>query len=204
MELPLILGINMTHTMEMVVYALVGIGFGFFLERGGFGNSRVIAGVFYGRSMRVVQVIFTAIVTAMLGLYFLDALGIMPLGNIGILPTIFYPQLIGGLIFGVGFMIGGYCPGTSVVATVSGKVDAWFFVGGIFVGASIFTISYGGSLQKFHNSSKWGRVLLQDYFHVSSGIMVLLVTLMALGFFYAAKRIHQWTVNKYALGEDDL
>lgn len=188
MEGPLVLSTNMSHATQMVIALLVGVGFGFSLERGGFGRADNMAAIFYGRDFRVMRVMFTAILTAMIGLYFLDVIGFMPLGNIGLLPTYLLPQLVGGLMLGAGFIIGGYCPGTSIVATMSGKIDGLFFLGGIFLGGLVVVVSYDW-VASFHRSTHLGRILLHEYFGLSSGVMVLIVMLFALGAFYATGHI---------------
>ncbi|MFH1812491.1 MAG: YeeE/YedE thiosulfate transporter family protein [Pseudomonadota bacterium] len=190
MEFPLVIGLHMDHATELVVAVLVGVGFGFSLERGGFGRADNMAAIFYGRDFRVMRVMFTAIVTAMLGLYFLDLAGVMPIGNIGLLPTYLVPQLVGGLLLGAGFVIGGYCPGTSIVASMSGKIDALFFVGGLFAGTLLFTMGYS-AIEKFHGSTFLGRVLLHEYLGIPSGVMVLAVALFAVGALYAVARIER-------------
>lgn len=185
---PLVLSLNLGHAAQMIAAVLTGIGFGFALERAGFGRADNLASVFYGRDFRVLRVMFTAIITAMIGLYFLDLVGFMKIGDIGLLPTYLLPQLVGGLLLGFGFIIGGYCPGTSFVAAVSGKFDAWFFLAGVPLGSAAFTLSYD-SLAKFHNSTSMGRVLLHEYFGIPSGPMVLAVALMAVGAFWATSKI---------------
>ena len=188
MQGPLALAWNTGHGTDMIAGMLSGIGFGFVLERAGFGRSDRLAAVFYGRDFRVLRVMFTAIVTAMVGLYLLDLRGWMPLSNIGILPTYLVAQLIGGLLLGAGFIIGGYCPGTSLVGIASGKVDAMLFAGGILAGSFAFIVSYD-VFEPLHHKTAWGRVLLHEYFHLPSGIMVLLVSLFAVGAFWATGRI---------------
>jgi hypothetical protein len=118
----------------MVASVLVGMGFGFALERAGFGTARNLAAIFYGRDFRVLRVMFTAIVTAMVGVYFLDLAGAVPLSTLGILDTFPAAQAVGGFLVGAGFIVGGYCPGTSLVGAVSGKLDALLFIGGLLVG----------------------------------------------------------------------
>lgn len=188
MQAPFALSMNLSPATDMVVGLLTGIGFGFFLERGGFGRADRLAAIFYGRDFRVMRVMFTAIVTAMVGVYGLDLVGFMPLGNLGVLPTYVLPQLLGGLLLGVGFIVGGYCPGTSIVGTASGKVDAAFFLGGLFGGSLLFTVGYD-LVAGFHESTAMGRVLLHEYFGIGSGPMVLGVVLFALGAFYAVGKI---------------
>lgn len=188
MEGPLSVVLNFGHATEMTVSLFVGIGFGFVLERAGFGRADNLAAIFYGRDFRVLRVMFTAILTGMLGLYFLDVLGILPLYSIGILGTYLVPQLVGGLLLGAGFIIGGYCPGTSIVAAVSGKIDGLLFVAGIGFGSFLFTLNYNG-LQGFHNSTAMGRLLLGEYFGIPSGVMVFLVAVMAVGAFLVAGKV---------------
>jgi len=84
--------------------------------------------------MRVLKVMFSAIVTAMIGIYFLSVIGFMDLSLIYVSNTYIIPQVLGGLILGVGFVIGGYCPGTSMVAFSTGKIDGFVYVLGLFAG----------------------------------------------------------------------
>jgi len=185
---PLSVVLRFSHATEMLVALLVGFGFGFVLERAGFGRADRLAAIFYGRDFRVMRVMFTAIVTAMLGLYFFDLVGFLPLASIGVLDTYLWPHFLGGLLLGAGFIIGGYCPGTSVVAAVSGKIDAVLFMFGIAVGSGVFTLAWD-DLAPLANSSARGRLLLQDLFGVPSGIMVFAVTLFAVGAFVLVARI---------------
>ncbi|MBW1881059.1 MAG: YeeE/YedE family protein, partial [Deltaproteobacteria bacterium] len=99
----------------LVVFTLVGVAFGFVLERAGFGQAPILAAQFYGTDMRVLKVMFTAIVTALLGLTLFSGLGILDLSLVQVTPTYLWPALIGGLLLGVGFVVSGYCPGTAVV-----------------------------------------------------------------------------------------
>jgi uncharacterized membrane protein YedE/YeeE len=97
----------------------IGVAFGFVLERAGLGSAVKLAGQFYLRDLTVFKVMFTAIVTALAGLALLDLLGAVETGAIALPETFLLPQLAGGLIFGVGFVVGGYCPGTGCVGMVS-------------------------------------------------------------------------------------
>jgi uncharacterized protein len=138
----------------------------------------------------VLRVMFTAIVTCMLGLYFLDLFGVLPLGSIGILDTYLPSQLAGGLLLGAGFIIGGYCPGTSIVASASGKIDGLVFVVGLIAGSTIFTVGYD-ALAGFHKQGAWGRVLISDFLHLPTGVVVFGVTVFALVAFWAVKHIER-------------
>ena len=98
----------------------IGFAFGWFLERGGLGNARKLAGQFYLTDLTVFKVMFSAIVTAALGVFWSERIGLLDLSQVAVPPTFIMPQLIGGLVFGVGFITGGLCPGTSCVAAASG------------------------------------------------------------------------------------
>ncbi len=196
MDGPLSIVLNFSHATEMMVSVLVGIGFGVSLEKAGFGRADNLASIFYARDFRVLRVMFSAIVTGMIGLYFLDLTGILPIYSIGLLDTYLLPQLLGGLLLGAGFIIGGYCPGTSIVATASGKLDAVFFLGGLFLGTMAFTLGYG-NLQAFHTANPMGRVLLHEFFGVPAGVMVFAVALMAVGMFWGAGRLETFVNARF-------
>lgn len=188
MDAPLSVVFKFSHPTEMLVAVLVGMGFGFVLERAGFGRSDNLVSVFYARDFRVLRVMFTAIVTAMTGLYFLDLAGWLPISSIGLLDTYLLGQLAGGALVGFGFIVGGYCPGTSLVAAASGKIDGLLFMGGILVGSAAFTLG-NDTFAPLANAGAKGRVLLHEYFHVSSGVMVFAVALFAVGAFWAVSKI---------------
>ena len=116
--------------VSLILAAVIGVGFGFFLERAGFGSSRKLAAQFYFTDMAVFKVMFSAIVTAMLGLFYLSWAGLVDISMVYVSPTYLLPQLIGGLVLGLGFIVGGYCPGTSVVGMSTGRLDAFAFGGG--------------------------------------------------------------------------
>lgn len=170
---------------SLIVACVIGIGFGFFLEQAGFGSAKKLTDQFYFKDMAVFRVMFTAIVTAMLGLFYLAAAGWVDLSLVYIQPTYLWPQIVGGLLLGVGFVVGGYCPGTSVVAMATGKVDALVNIAGIFAG--IFLIGeLWPSITGFAESSALGRLTLPEVFHLPAGLVVLLVVLMAVGGFWGA------------------
>lgn len=130
----------LTSTIEFSTFASLGLavvlgaGFGFCLERAGFGSARKLTAVFYLYDMAVVKVMFTAIVTAMAGLFVLSAAGLMDLSELYLEPTNLAAQGLGGLVFGVGFMVGGYCPGTSMAALATGRKDGFAFALGMLAG----------------------------------------------------------------------
>lgn len=164
---------------------LIGIGMGFFLERAGFGSAIKLVGQFYLHDMAVFKVMFTAIVTAMAGIFLLSSTGFLDLGQVAMVGTFVWPQVIGGLILGVGFVVGGYCPGTSIVASATGKLDGMFSVAGILTGMFVFGEMFP-AVQGFMDSSPLGKQTLYGYFNIPYGVVVLLVMAMAGGGFWGA------------------
>jgi len=179
--------------VSLIVAFIIGIGFGFFLERAGFGNSKKLAMQFYFRDFAVLKVMFTAIVTAMLGAYFLSVFGILDLSLVYLVPTNILPQIIGGLILGFGFVIGGYCPGTSCVAAATGKKDGIIYllgvIAGIFVFGEMFPLFKG-----LYNATPMGQVTISQWANIPYGLLVFAVVVMAIGAFAAA----EWAEKKNA------
>lgn len=136
--LPLSSTIEFSTAASLGLALLLGLGFGFCLERAGFGSARKLTAVFYLWDMAVVKVMFTAIVTTMVGLFLLSALGLMDLSELYIEPTNLAAQTIGGLVFGAGFIVGGYCPGTSIAAMATGRKDGMAFALGMLAGVTAF------------------------------------------------------------------
>ena len=105
---PLVGAFELSKMAGLFVALIIGFGFGFILERGGLGNSRKLAAQFYFRDLTVFKVMFTAIVVAMVGLLVLRSVGLLDGDLIHINPTYLWPGIIGGLVMGAGFVIGGY------------------------------------------------------------------------------------------------
>ncbi len=179
--------------VSLVVAFIIGIGFGFFLERAGFGSARKLCAQFYLTDLSVFKVMFTAIVTAMVGLFWLSWIGFVDLSLVYVNPTYIVPQTIGGLILGIGFVVGGYCPGTSCVAASTGKLDAIVYILGIFAGTLIFGELFP-VLSDFYNSTSMGTVTIPQFLGLSYGLVVFLVVLMAIGGFAGAA----WVEKRFA------
>jgi len=170
---------------SLVLAFLIGIGFGFFLERAGFGSARKLVSQFYLNDLAVFKVMFTAIVTAMLGVTYLGWVGWLDLSLVYLVPTYLLPQVVGGLILGAGFVVGGYCPGTSVAATATGRVDGLLYVLGIFAGMFTFAELYPW-VKGFYLSGSGEALTLPGAFGLPYGVVVFAVVLMAIGVFYGA------------------
>lgn len=170
----------------VLVFLLIGAGFGAILEMAGFGDSRKLAAQFYFKDLTVLKVMFTGIVVACVLIFLSTGLGLLNYDRIWVNPTYLYSEIAGGLIMGVGFIIGGFCPGTSVVAASTLKLDGILFVLGGLFGVWGFGESVG-YFEDFFYSSYYGRLTLFDWLGISPGAAVLLVVLMALAMFYFAE-----------------
>jgi len=175
---------------SLVVAFIIGILFGFTLERAGFSNSRKLALQFYFRDMTVLKVMFTAIVVAMVGLLYLNLADILDISLVYLNPTVLGPQIAGGIIMGIGFVIGGFCPGTSLVASAIGKIDGMFYVAGALLGMFIYGEVFP-LFQNFTETGKMGQMTLSDWLHLSPGVVAFLIILMALGMFVGAEALEK-------------
>ena len=171
---------------------LIGIGFGFALERAGFGSARKLVSQFYLDDMAVFKVMFTAIVTAMLGVTYLSWIGFLDISLVYLVPTYLAPQALGGLVLGIGFVVGGYCPGTALVATATGRFDGLFYGLGLYAGTLVFAEAYP-LVKSFHSSTPMGQVTLPEYFNLPYGLVVFAVVVMAIGGFAGAG----WVESKF-------
>ncbi len=156
---------------------LIGILFGYALQRSGFTNSKKISAAFYMKDVDVPVVMFTAIITASIGLWGMSLLGLIDLGKFYFLPSYLIPMIAGGFIFGIGMAVGGFCPGTSLASMVTGKIDAMVFVGGFLLGSLLFGDLYP-IWDKFYNSDPNGVFRIDQLLNVNLGFAVLLITLL--------------------------
>jgi hypothetical protein len=158
----------------------IGIVFGFALFHAGFTDSRRIAWAFYFKDVGVPVVMFSAIVTGMLGLWGLSLAGVINIAEVYMLPTFLVPMAIGGLIFGVGMVTGGYCPGTAVAAVATGKVDGMVFIVGFLLGSLIFG-DFFPVWGDFYNSNYLGVFRLDQWLGIGLGVTTLAIVLIAVG-----------------------
>ncbi|MGE5463585.1 MAG: YeeE/YedE thiosulfate transporter family protein [Syntrophothermus sp.] len=179
------------HPWTYLVFALIGFAFGFTLEMSGFGDSRKLAAQFYLSDMTVLKVMFTAIAVAMVLLFAAVGLGVLNFGQVWVNPTYISSGIAGGLIMGVGFILGGFCPTTSLASASTGKIDGMFFMLGGFFGAFLFGETEQYFTNWYNNSGYYGRITLDQVFGVPTGWVVLGVVLMALFMFWGAEQIER-------------
>jgi uncharacterized protein len=174
----------------------IGIGFGFVLEQCGFSSSRKLAGLFYGYDMVVLKVFFTGGVTAMLGLLFFSLFGWVDLNLVYVNPTFLSSAIVGGLVMGVGFIMGGFCPGTSFCGAAIGKIDAMIFIVGLFIGVYFFAFGYP-MFETLYKASFLGSPKFSTMVGLSDGVFAFLLVVVALGMFYVA----EWVEKKFPQDE---
>lgn len=190
MNFPLPLETLVGKPLMYLIFGIIGFGFGYALEISGFGDSRKLAAQFYFKELTVLKVMFTAIVVAMVLIFAMVGLGILDYNQIWVNPTYMWPGIVGGLIMGVGFIVGGFCPGTSLVSAATFKLDGIFFVLGGLAGIFLFgeTVPF---YEEWWNSSNLGRLTIQDWLNLPTGIVVLLIVLMALFMFWGSEKLEQ-------------
>ena len=183
-----------SEEINILIGFFIGIGFGFLLEAAGFTNTRKLAGVFYGYDFVVLKVFFSAAISAAIIMFFLNHFGIMDISLTFYPKTYWIPTLIGGLIMAFGFIIGGFCPGTSVCAAVTGKIDAMIFVGGALIGIFGYAFTYDSVWKDLRSSGAMGKVNIAEWIGMSDGLFILLLTVFAAVAFFAVSIIQKKVV----------
>ncbi|MFA6815454.1 MAG: rhodanese-like domain-containing protein [Lentisphaeria bacterium] len=168
---------------------LIGIAFGVALEQAGFGSSRRLSGIFYFQDMAVMKVMFTAVIVAMLGITYAKAFGWVNAENIYFLPTLYVAQIAGGLLFGIGFVMSGWCPGTGAVGLASGKIDALVFLVGAIGGSMLYNEFYPLLAPITQHDS--GVLFVYNSLNISEAVFAFLFTLIAIGCFFGAEAIEK-------------
>ncbi len=178
---------------RLLTAILLGFLFGFALERAGFGNARKLVGQFYLHDMTVFKVMFTAVLVAMVGLYSLSAFGFVDMSRMWINPTFVWAQLIGGFMLGIGFIMSGLCPGTSVVSAASGRWDGLVTFAGIFVGSFAFALfsDWFPILVRLYEGGSLGLSVLPQLLRISVPWFILGVVLLAGAAFIGAEKVER-------------
>lgn len=183
MNAPLVL----SDTMGLVMAVVLGFFFGFFLERGGMGDPHRLTGVFYRTDFGVPKMMFTAIVVASTGLYLLADLKVLDLAAVWIIPTYYWPQIAGGVLFALGYVVSGYCPGTAVAGFASGRLDALVAMFGIGGGALLFSALYP-ALERFYLTGSAGPLTLPQATGLNHWVLLVFLYVVAGLMFYAMER----------------
>ena len=191
MPFPLPLETLVSKPVMFLIFGLIGVAFGFVLESAGFGNSKKLAAQFYLKDMTVLKVMFGAIVTAMVLIFIAVGLGILDFSLVWVNPTYLGSGILGGLIMGVGFIIGGFCPGTSLVAMATRKIDGLFFVLGVLIGIFAFGETEQYFDQWWNTAGYMGRLTIPDWLNLPVGAVVVGIVLIALFMFWTAEQLER-------------
>ncbi|HPR33100.1 MAG TPA: YeeE/YedE thiosulfate transporter family protein [Prolixibacteraceae bacterium] len=184
-----------SNELNLILALIIGFCFGFVLEQAGFSSTKKLVGLFYGYDFTVLRVFFTAGVTAMVGVVLFQHYGLIDINLIYINPTFLRSAIVGGLVMGAGFIIGGFCPGTSVCAAAIGKLDAMLFIGGSILGVFAFTESYP-LLKDFYMADDMGALTMYGQLGISRNLFAFLLTALAIMAFVATWLIEK-RVNKH-------
>lgn len=186
-----------SQTVNLWLAVPVGFLFGFGIFQGGFTDSRIVGKVFYLKNIRVPIVMTTAIATGAIGLWGLGLIGVLDLSKVHMIPTYLVPIAIGGLLFGIGMALGGFCPGTAIASIAVGKIDAMVFMVGFFGGSLFF-----GDLYPIwcdvHESTYCGDWRIDELLGISIGQAVFLTVVVAVAL-SLAMRVGQ----RYFWGDTD-
>src|SRR5512135_2143135 len=183
--------VSATNPWTYLVFGCVGFAFGYTLEMAGFGDSRKLAGQFYFKELTVIKVMFTAIAVAMTLLFGAVGLGLIDFSHVWVNPTYLGSGVVGGLIMGVGFIVGGFCPTTSLASASTGRIDGMLFMLGGFVGAFLFGETEAWFDNWYNESGYYGRLTLDQVFGVSAPAVVLVIVLVALFMFWGSEQLER-------------
>lgn len=147
------------HATLLMLGMLFGIGFGFLLQKGGVGKFHILIGQLLLRDFTVMKVMLTAIAVGMAGAFVLRAMGKL---DLQVKPTRFGANIIGGLLFGAGFALAAYCPGTNMVALGQGNLDALAVAAGLIAGSYLFALSENGLKNTVMKWGDRGKITLPD------------------------------------------
>ena len=185
-------------SLEFVPALIVGVLFGAALEVAGFGNAKNLAGQFYFHDMRVFKVMFTAIITAAVGVAILNAVGLLGIDLLEVPDTFLVPHIVGGFVLGAGFMISAYCPGTSIVGAASGKLDGLLTIVGVILGSIVFEEIYP-LIQGFYESTARGILTFPQLLGVPFSVLVALLVVLAFVAFLGADKFEGVFAKRIAM-----
>jgi hypothetical protein len=155
---------------QLIAGTVFGLAFGFLLQKGGVGKYPVLLGQLLLQDWTVAKIMLSAIVVGMVGFFTLHRFGQV---NLHIKPTRIGANIIGGLFFGAGFALMGYCPGTAAAALGQGNWDALFGIAGLIAGSWIFAELSGWTKRTVETWGDLGKVLIPDLLHVRRTVFVV-------------------------------
>lgn len=154
---------------QLVLALVFGIAFGFLLQKGGVARYEVLMGQFFLTDFTVIKVMLTAIIVGMLGIFSLRALGLVELH---VKPTHYAANIVGGLLFGVGLGLLGYCPGTGVAALGQGNCDAIAGIIGLMAGSYLYAETSGYVASTIQKIGSRGEITLPELLGIRLSIFL--------------------------------
>jgi len=165
----------------MLIYGLItGVLFGFFLQRGQVLRYDKQLGALRLLDMTIVKFMFTSVLTAMVGVYLLHDLG---LAKLSVKATVLGGNIIGGLVFGLGWGLFGYCPGTAMGAVGEGRWGAVWGILGMLLGAGLYAEAYPFLEKTVLTWGNLGKITLPQVLGMNHWAVIPVMILAALGLF---------------------
>lgn len=161
---------HVTPAPKLIAGVIFGLMFGFLLQKGGVAKYNVLIGQLLLQDWTVAKIILTAIVVGMIGIFPLHHFAKV---NLHIKPTRIGANIIGGFVFGAGFALSGYCPGTAAAALGQGSWDALFVMVGLIAGSWLFAELSGWTKKTIEKWGELGKVQLSDLLGVPRGVFVV-------------------------------
>ena len=173
---------------ELLIALVLGVFFGFALNKAGLTRYTKIVNVFRLSDLAVLKFMMTALVVTMIGVYPLRMLGLITFPTVP--ATYVVGNLVGGLIFGVGMALAGYCPGTCVAGAGEGKLD-YLIPGllGFLTGAVLYGLTYQQVFPPIAKIANYGNVVIPDLWNINALLVVFAFAVMALILFYLIDRM---------------
>lgn len=177
--------IRENRRIQLFFAFIIGIMFGFLLQKGGATDYEVIVNQLLLRDFTVLKIIFTAVLVGMIGVYLMKSLNMIDLKP---KPADLKAIIIGGLIFGVGFALMGYCPGTTAGAIGTGSIHAIFGAVGMFLGAGFFAFIFPKVRESLYDKGL-GNITFPELFGVNYWVVVLVFSVLIIGVLYIIERL---------------
>ena len=167
--------------MEQFIGLITGILFGFFLQKGEVLRFEKQVGFMLLKDMTIIKFMFSAVLVGMVGIYAFSAAGII---SLSLKATNLAAIVVGGLLFGIGWAVAGYCPGTSIGALAEGRIHAIWAILGMLVGAGIYAEAYPALKTSLLAWGNYGKITLPQLLGISPWPVIVVFILVGLGLFY--------------------
>jgi uncharacterized membrane protein YedE/YeeE len=177
---------------SLALAALFGLVFGFLLQKGGVAKYNILIGALLLEDFTVIKVMMTAIIIGMLGIFALDGLGKI---HLHIKPTRLGANIIGGVMFGVGFALIAYCPGTGAAALGQGNWDALFGIVGLFAGSYLFAEMSSAMAKTVEKWGDYGKLTLPEVLHIPPRIFIPIFAAILIGILYVLEHYRPYHMH---------